>query len=67
MHAPAFVLASGLTEIRPGLIFWTLVIGPLGGLLDVPLTLFVKAILVDANPSMRWLGAWLGDADPPSA
>src|SRR3954471_16520691 len=26
MHAPAaFVLASGLTEIRPGLIFWTLV------------------------------------------
>ncbi|HET7472520.1 MAG TPA: AI-2E family transporter [Candidatus Limnocylindrales bacterium] len=48
-------------------IFWTLVIGPLGGLLAVPLTLFVKAILVDANPSMRWLGAWLGDADPPSA
>src|SRR6478752_1309657 len=25
MHASAFVLASGLTEIRPGLIFWTLV------------------------------------------
>jgi predicted PurR-regulated permease PerM len=42
-------------------LFWTLIIGPLGALLAVPLTLFVKAILVDANPSLRWLGEWLGD------
>jgi predicted PurR-regulated permease PerM len=47
------------------LIFWTLVIGPLGGLLAVPLTLFVKAIVVDANPRLRWLGDWLGDPVEP--
>jgi predicted PurR-regulated permease PerM len=42
-------------------IFWTLVIGPLGGLLAVPLTLLLKAVLVDAVPELRWLGEWLGD------
>jgi predicted PurR-regulated permease PerM len=46
-------------------IFWTLVIGPLGGLLAVPLTLLLKAVLVDAVPEARWLGEWLGDAVDP--
>jgi AI-2 transport protein TqsA len=31
------------------------VIGPLGALLAVPLSLFVKALLVDADPDSRWL------------
>ena len=49
-------------------IFWTLVIGPLGGLLAVPLTLLLKAVLVDAVPDLRWLGEWLGDPlDPDEA
>ena len=30
-------------------------IGPLGALLAVPLSLFVKALLVDADPDSRWL------------
>jgi AI-2 transport protein TqsA len=37
------------------LVFWTFVIGPLGALLAVPLSLFVKALLVDADPDGRWL------------
>jgi AI-2 transport protein TqsA len=35
--------------------FWIFVIGPLGALLAVPLSLFVKALLVDADPDSRWL------------
>ena len=37
------------------LIFWTWVIGPLGALLAVPLTLLAKALLVDADPGSVWL------------
>jgi AI-2 transport protein TqsA len=37
------------------LVFWTFVIGPLGALLAVPLSLFAKALLVDADPASRWL------------
>jgi predicted PurR-regulated permease PerM len=36
------------------LIFWTWVIGPLGALLAVPLTLLFKALLVEADPDARW-------------
>jgi AI-2 transport protein TqsA len=45
------------------LLFWAAVLGPLGGLLAVPLTLFVKAVFVDADPGARWLRALLGDAE----
>jgi AI-2 transport protein TqsA len=37
------------------LVFWTFVIGPLGALLAVPLSLLTKALLVDADPASRWL------------
>ncbi|MGZ4465843.1 MAG: AI-2E family transporter [Nocardioides sp.] len=37
------------------LIFWSWVIGPIGALMAVPLTLLVKAFMVDADPSLRWL------------
>jgi AI-2 transport protein TqsA len=36
-------------------VFWTFVIGPLGALLAVPLSLLTKALLVDADPASRWL------------
>jgi hypothetical protein len=38
-----------------GVLFWIFVIGPLGALLAVPLSLFAKALLVDADPDSRWL------------
>jgi AI-2 transport protein TqsA len=37
------------------LVFWAWVLGPLGGLLAVPLTLFVRAVLVEADPSAHWV------------
>ena len=37
------------------LVFWTAVIGPLGAILAIPLTLLVKALLVDIDPDTRWL------------
>ncbi|MGB5951479.1 MAG: AI-2E family transporter [Ornithinimicrobium sp.] len=37
------------------LIFWTWVIGPLGALLAIPLTLLAKAVFIDADPRSQWL------------
>ncbi|HEY6681979.1 MAG TPA: AI-2E family transporter [Propionibacteriaceae bacterium] len=36
------------------LVFWTFVIGPLGALLAVPLTLLARALLVETNPRLAW-------------
>jgi AI-2 transport protein TqsA len=32
------------------LVFWTWLIGPLGALLAVPLTLLARALLIETNP-----------------
>jgi AI-2 transport protein TqsA len=37
------------------LIFWAWVLGALGALLAIPLTLLAKGLLVDIDPSTRWL------------
>jgi predicted PurR-regulated permease PerM len=41
------------------LLFWAWVLGPLGALLAVPLTLLAKALLVDIDPRARWADALL--------
>ena len=41
------------------LMVWGVVVGPLGALLAVPLTLFFKAILIDSSQSTRWVDAFL--------
>lgn len=41
------------------LAFWAIVMGPLGLLLAVPLTLFVKAMFVDRVPRARWVNAFV--------
>jgi predicted PurR-regulated permease PerM len=48
------------------LLFWAWVLGPLGALLAVPMTLLAKAVLVDADPRAQWVEALIG-AEPPSA
>ncbi len=46
-------LSTTLTFLS--LVFWSFVIGPLGAVLAVPLTLMAKALLVDINPSLQWM------------
>lgn len=46
-------LSTTLTFLS--LVFWAWVLGPLGALLAVPMSLFFKALLVEANPEARWL------------
>lgn len=41
------------------LLVWGIVVGPLGALLAVPLTLFFKAVLIDSSKSTRWIDAFL--------
>ncbi|MCA2211479.1 AI-2E family transporter [Jidongwangia harbinensis] len=37
------------------LVFWTWVLGPLGALLAIPLSLLAKGLLVDIDPRTRWI------------
>ena len=42
------------------LVFWGWVLGPLGAILAIPLTLLVKAVLVDTDPTAGWATALFG-------
>jgi len=39
------------------LVFWAWLLGPLGAILAIPLTLLSKALLVDIDPQARWADA----------
>jgi len=45
--------------------FWAWVLGPLGALLAIPMTLLAKALLVDVDPQTRWLDLLIGSANGP--
>lgn len=45
------------------LLFWTVVIGPLGSILAVPLTLFAKSLLIDSSPRLNWVSVFLRSKD----
>ncbi len=55
--------AVGLTTTMSflSLIIWTFVLGPLGAILAIPVSLLVKAILVDSDPDAKWLQLFFGD------
>ncbi|WSJ01833.1 AI-2E family transporter [Nocardia sp. NBC_01329] len=46
------------------LVFWSWVLGALGALLAIPLTLLAKALLFDIDPSTRWMGVLISDRPP---
>lgn len=47
------------------LIVWAFVLGPLGALLAIPLSLLTRAILVDSDPSATWAAALISGEPPP--
>jgi predicted PurR-regulated permease PerM len=60
---PRFVgNAVGLstTATFVSLVLWGWILGPLGAILAVPLTLLAKALLVDADPRAAWVDALVG-------
>jgi len=57
---PKFVANAAdlsLTLTFLSLIFWSFVIGPLGAVLAIPLTLLTKALLLDVDPNTRWMSS----------
>lgn len=53
-----------LTLSFVSVIFWTFVIGPLGAILAVPLTLLTRAVLLQGGPETAWY-SWLSGEDLP--
>lgn len=69
MVQPKFVSdAVGLTMTLTffSVVFWTLVIGPIGAILCIPLTLLVRAIALESSPHSKHLRALSGDTEPTS-
>jgi predicted PurR-regulated permease PerM len=54
-------LSTTLTFLS--LVFWAWVLGPLGAILAIPLSLLTKALLVDADPSTAWLSGLISSGD----
>ena len=48
-------------------LFWAVVIGPIGAILAIPLSLLVRLMLVDTNPGMAWIRPMLGEFDETKA
>lgn len=48
------------------LLFWASVMGPMGAILALPMTLLIKAVLIDSDPRARWANAFVA-ANPATA
>jgi AI-2 transport protein TqsA len=48
-------------------VFWTLVIGPLGAILAIPLTLLTRALVIEGDPDSAWLRYLSGDTSAAGA
>ena len=55
----AVSLSETLTFVS--VLFWAAVLGAVGAILAVPLTLLVRTILLDSDPSKIWRRALTGD------
>ena len=59
---PRFIgdaVGLSITVTFVALVFWAWLLGPLGAILAIPLTLLAKAVLVDVDPRARWADALL--------
>lgn len=65
---PRFVgntVGLSMTLTFVSLLFWTIVIGPMGAILAVPLTLFFRALIIGSTPSLQWLDVFFRPNDNP--
>ncbi|MFC4138021.1 MULTISPECIES: AI-2E family transporter [unclassified Microbacterium] len=61
---PKFVsdaVSLSLTLSFVSVAFWTFIIGPLGAILCIPLTLLLRALVLEGDPQQRWLRWLSGD------
>jgi AI-2 transport protein TqsA len=56
------VVGLSVTVTFLSVILWTVVLGPLGAILAIPLTMFVHAVLVGQDPQRRWAQTLLAGA-----
>lgn len=59
---PRFIgdaVGLSVTVTFVALVFWAWLLGPLGAILAIPLTLLAKSVLVDVDPQARWADALL--------
>lgn len=54
-----------VTVVLVALVFWGWLLGPIGAVLATPLTLLVKALLVDVDPRASWAEALIGNVGKP--
>ncbi|HET9129135.1 MAG TPA: AI-2E family transporter [Propionibacteriaceae bacterium] len=61
--------AVGLTATVTflSLFLWTYIFGALGALIALPCSLLVKSLLIDTDPSLRWLDALIAARTPPAS
>ena len=64
-HFVGDAVGLSITVTFLALVFWGWLLGPVGAVLAVPLTLLVKAILVDSDPQAGWAAALLGSPPAP--
>ena len=58
-------LSTTLTFVS--LVFWAFIIGPIGAIMAVPLSLLVRSLLVDADPASTWLVPLIANRDAEAA
>ncbi|WP_235492723.1 MULTISPECIES: AI-2E family transporter [unclassified Leifsonia] len=56
-------VALSQTITFASVLVWLVILGPIGAILAVPLTLVVRMILIDSNPNAHWWRPVLGDFD----
>jgi hypothetical protein len=56
------VVGLSVTVTFLSVIVWTAVLGPVGAIIAIPLTLFVHAVLVGQDPERRWARTLLAGA-----
>jgi AI-2 transport protein TqsA len=55
----AVALSQTITFVS--VLVWAVVLGPVGAILAIPLTLLVRSVLIDSDPNARWWRPLIGD------